>query len=189
MITVFTGCMYPYEPPYFYFYKSDGFFTSINCLRIVRRLHDEALSLCEDGEPCMFSIISLLENEEEIKLYLKENKEYFLDKDDPLFPKALESEKNGPTHHKKGLTNRKNRTELNTEEIIKHDKEIKVNFMVKQKNHQYLKMIEARRKLPAWSKMNDILDVIQDNQVIIISGETGCGKSTQVILRFTFLNV
>jgi ATP-dependent RNA helicase DHX57 len=41
-------------------------------------------------------------------------------------------------------------------------------------------MLQYRRKLPAWGLMNDILNTVQQSQVVVISGETGCGKSTQV---------
>ena len=34
--------------------------------------------------------------------------------------------------------------------------------------------------LPIFQKKNEILKAIRDNQVIIISGETGSGKSTQI---------
>lgn len=34
-------------------------------------------------------------------------------------------------------------------------------------------MCEIRKKLPSYSKKNEILELIQNNQVILISGETG----------------
>ncbi|XP_058808808.1 ATP-dependent DNA/RNA helicase DHX36 [Phymastichus coffea] len=46
--------------------------------------------------------------------------------------------------------------------------------------NQYRKMLEFRKKLPAYEKQKEILDLIKHNQVILISGETGCGKTTQV---------
>ena len=41
----------------------------------------------------------------------------------------------------------------------------------------------GRRKLPAYARREDILEAINNNQVIVISGETGCGKTTQVRRR------
>ncbi|XP_076282240.1 putative ATP-dependent RNA helicase DHX57 [Lasioglossum baleicum] len=174
------GCKYPYEPPFFYFYKNDGTFSSIHCLRVGRRLYNEALSLAEDGTPSIFSIISLLENEYEMKTYLEENKEQFLDQNDILFPKPLEIDGDLATHHELGSTNRRNRNNITSEEIIKTDDLIHENFMEKQDSPKYKRMKEIRRKLPAWSKMDNILETVQEHQVTIISGETGCGKSTQV---------
>ncbi|XP_031831069.1 putative ATP-dependent RNA helicase DHX57 [Nomia melanderi] len=175
------GCKYPYEPPFFYFYKNNGTFSSIHCLRISRRLYNEALSLAEDGVPSIFSIISLLQNEYDMKTYLAENREQFLDQNDLLFPKLLETEdENRATHHELGSINRRNRNKITSEEILKTNDLIRENFKEKQENHKYKRMKEIRRKLPAWSKMDNILETIHEHQVTIISGETGCGKSTQV---------
>ncbi|XP_078039431.1 putative ATP-dependent RNA helicase DHX57 [Augochlora pura] len=176
------GCKYPYEPPFFYFYKNDGTFSSIHCLRIGRRLYNEALSLSVDGVPYIFSIISLLENEDEMKTYLEENREQLLDQNDTLFPKSSESdgEEDLATHHELGSINRKNRNNITSEEILSIDDSIYENFVEKQNSTKYKKMKEIRRKLPAWSKMDNILETIHEHQVTIISGETGCGKSTQV---------
>ncbi|KDO76827.1 hypothetical protein CISIN_1g046397mg [Citrus sinensis] len=41
-------------------------------------------------------------------------------------------------------------------------------------------MLEFRRNLPAYKEKNRLLTAISQNQVVIISGETGCGKTTQV---------
>ncbi|XP_014222237.1 ATP-dependent RNA helicase DHX36 [Trichogramma pretiosum] len=45
---------------------------------------------------------------------------------------------------------------------------------------RYKKMMEFRMKLPAYEKKQDIINLLSSNQVILISGETGCGKTTQV---------
>ncbi|CAD7930194.1 unnamed protein product [Amoebophrya sp. A25] len=39
---------------------------------------------------------------------------------------------------------------------------------------------ETRKSLPAWELRQDVLESVHLNQVTLISGETGCGKSTQV---------
>jgi ATP-dependent RNA helicase DHX36 len=44
----------------------------------------------------------------------------------------------------------------------------------------YRRMQDQRRKLPAWSYMDAICQVVAANSVTVLSGETGCGKSTQV---------
>lgn len=36
------------------------------------------------------------------------------------------------------------------------------------------------RKLPVWSMRDQLLKVIDSNQVILVRGETGSGKTTQV---------
>jgi len=39
---------------------------------------------------------------------------------------------------------------------------------------------EARKKLPVYKMRKVILETVRDNQVTVISGNTGCGKSTQI---------
>ncbi|XP_023766584.1 DExH-box ATP-dependent RNA helicase DExH3 [Lactuca sativa] len=42
------------------------------------------------------------------------------------------------------------------------------------------KMQELRRSLPAYKEKEALLNAISRNQVIVVSGETGCGKTTQL---------
>lgn len=41
-------------------------------------------------------------------------------------------------------------------------------------------MCEIRKKLPSYSKKNEILELIRNNQVILISGETGMYFNTNI---------
>ncbi|KUJ11967.1 P-loop containing nucleoside triphosphate hydrolase protein [Mollisia scopiformis] len=41
-------------------------------------------------------------------------------------------------------------------------------------------MLQSRMQLPMWHFKDEVLDTIEKHQVVIICGETGCGKSTQV---------
>ncbi|CAK9823206.1 ATP-dependent DNA/RNA helicase DHX36 [Anthophora retusa] len=50
----------------------------------------------------------------------------------------------------------------------------------KQSSGEYENMIKFRVKLPAYQKKSEILELLKENQVVVISGETGCGKTTQV---------
>jgi len=50
----------------------------------------------------------------------------------------------------------------------------------KERNQSYKKMRPARRKLPAYSYRKEVCDIVFGNRVVILSGDTGCGKSTQV---------
>ncbi|KAA0034620.1 DExH-box ATP-dependent RNA helicase DExH3 [Cucumis melo var. makuwa] len=42
------------------------------------------------------------------------------------------------------------------------------------------KMLDFRRSLPAFKEKEKLLQAIAQNQVVVISGETGCGKTTQL---------
>lgn len=52
-------------------------------------------------------------------------------------------------------------------------------WMERQKAASYQKMLAQRQKLPAWQVRETIVQTVSDNQITIISGETGSGKSTQ----------
>lgn len=45
-------------------------------------------------------------------------------------------------------------------------------------------MIDMRSKLPVAAMKNQIMETINDNSVVIIRGNTGCGKTTQVRCNF-----
>lgn len=42
------------------------------------------------------------------------------------------------------------------------------------------KVQRDRESLPIWQYRDRIVEAIRDNQVVIVAGDTGCGKSTQV---------
>ncbi|RLM75014.1 ATP-dependent RNA helicase DHX36 [Panicum miliaceum] len=50
----------------------------------------------------------------------------------------------------------------------------------KRKLPSYLKMLEARASLPIAKQKQHFLQLLKENDVIVVSGETGCGKTTQV---------
>lgn len=59
-----------------------------------------------------------------------------------------------------------------------HNDETKNSFLrneleAKRKNPKYRSMCEKRKKLPSYGKKDEILELIRNNQVILISGETG----------------
>lgn len=41
-------------------------------------------------------------------------------------------------------------------------------------------MLEFRQKLPAHKHKGEIVSLIEKNQVVLVEGHTGCGKTTQV---------
>lgn len=53
-------------------------------------------------------------------------------------------------------------------------------FKTRTLSPQYQKMLTQRQSLPIFKHRDQILDVLESNQIFVLSGETGCGKSTQV---------
>lgn len=170
---------YPYEPPLL-FLKTSAVIPLLICLHISKRLYQEAEILAEDGIPSIFSLIELINNEDEILAHL-ETEPRFLDKNLPLFPKEnIQKRISRPSHYKKGITNRDNLKELSRDEILEVDKQLVEEFQKKARDVRYIKMLQCRSALPAWKSIKEIINLLQTKQVLVISGETGCGKSTQV---------
>lgn len=184
---------YPYEAPLI-FLKTEAVLPEQICLHICRRLIREAEEFTKDGMVCVYSVVELINNEEEIKSFLKSNRELFISEKEMLFPPEKISDKLKtilPSHYKKGLTNRDTKNILTNEEITREDQNLIKQFDKRKNTTDYIKMLEKRRQLPVWNYMKDILNTIRSSQVVVISGETGCGKSTQVpqfLLDDWFLN-
>ncbi|KAI4120701.1 MAG: hypothetical protein LQ338_006825 [Usnochroma carphineum] len=59
--------------------------------------------------------------------------------------------------------------------------EIYNRWLSEQSTPRQQKMLAVRAALPAWTKRKAIIEAVNQNQVTIISGETGSGKSTQSV--------
>ncbi|EWC44774.1 hypothetical protein DRE_06412 [Drechslerella stenobrocha 248] len=53
-------------------------------------------------------------------------------------------------------------------------------WAAKMSNPTYHYMLQGRTSLPIWQYRDQLLEAIRHNQVTIVCGETGCGKSTQL---------
>lgn len=97
---------------------------------------------------------------------IKLNKEKELDRFNTIL-------KNNQTNNSFYNVNNKNYLDYLESNYIKNVEKLK-------KNKNYQENIKIRNTLPAASYRETICNLINDNQIILISGETGCGKSTQV---------
>lgn len=53
-------------------------------------------------------------------------------------------------------------------------------FQMKQASRQFHAILQERQLLPAWEERETILKLLSKHQVVVISGMTGCGKTTQI---------
>lgn len=58
--------------------------------------------------------------------------------------------------------------------------EIYLNCLKKQEEAKVKKLQESQENLPISKYRNEILQAVQENKVVLVAGDTGCGKSTQV---------
>lgn len=56
---------------------------------------------------------------------------------------------------------------------------------------KYFEILEGRKKLPVFAKLDELEEAVDKNQAVIIEGETGSGKTTQIpqVRLFFFLVV
>ncbi|KAK2847336.1 hypothetical protein Q5P01_010335 [Channa striata] len=60
------------------------------------------------------------------------------------------------------------------------DDYLKRDLQSKKSDPKYKEMLKFREKLPSYGKKEELVKLINSNRVLVVSGETGCGKTTQV---------
>ncbi|XP_069118914.1 putative ATP-dependent RNA helicase DHX57 [Argopecten irradians] len=68
----------------------------------------------------------------------------------------------------------------NEAETLKQNRRIKEEHQRKKTSKALQKMVSQRQNLPAWDMQEEILTALDNHQVLVVSGMTGCGKTTQV---------
>lgn len=126
------------------------------------------------GEPMIFSLVDWLETE--IPSIIE----------NPGKLRDLSAAISGDGNVKIAATNIRNRKDrrlnpmiwnANTPQSLQQVRQ----WQARQSSPQQKKMLAGRQSLPAWSQRDAIVETVKSNQVTIISGETGSGKSTQSV--------
>ncbi|KAJ6520085.1 P-loop containing nucleoside triphosphate hydrolase protein [Mycena sanguinolenta] len=67
-----------------------------------------------------------------------------------------------------------------------HRRDSRTSAQIKQafedlcRDNKYQEMLSARQKLPAFTAKDEFLNLLDKNRVVVVVGETGCGKTTQL---------
>uniref|UniRef100_A0A8B9RK37 RNA helicase n=1 Tax=Astyanax mexicanus TaxID=7994 RepID=A0A8B9RK37_ASTMX len=72
------------------------------------------------------------------------------------------------------------KAEIRVEDVLQDNKKLCREFKRKPSSRRYGSMQQQRHKLPVWEEKENILHALEKNQVLVISGMTGCGKTTQI---------
>lgn len=178
---------YPAAPPIILLRTKIADIPKSICLRVNQRLIDESRDLAKDQIPSVYSIVDLLRNEEEILSYLNKNNFFkYPSADVSIFdydPHELEAEEERiaaqgvlPSHYQLGKVDKFDKRNMSEQEVMKENLNLIRKFQEKKNNTYYQKMLTSRQSLPAWAMKHEIVETIKANQVVVISGDTGCGK-------------
>ncbi len=116
------------------------------------------------------------------------NKKKKIDESDSETTEKNKNKSQSKNEIKNEKNNSSNSSDSDTEEVfkinpekMKSSKEKQINkFTGKEYSESYYKLLEKRKSLPVWSSKDKILDLVEKNRIVIIQGETGSGKTTQI---------
>jgi len=170
-LSVRKSRLYPQRPPVVSI-ASPGLPAYIR-LSIIRQLiqHVSADLL---GQPMIFNLVDWLENE--IPRII-DNPGKLRDVSAAISGHQQTEQKSQPNR----LQTKRRMPPINQELKVRKDIDIFGRWQSKQGTPKQLKMLAARRTLPAWKLQDAIVRAVNSHQVTIISGETGSGKSTQSV--------
>ncbi|KAL3874748.1 hypothetical protein ACJMK2_037719 [Sinanodonta woodiana] len=126
----------------------------------------EKLTEEEEGK-AEIAMANIVENESKIKQRHEEEEEE--ESIDPVVKVQRSSSKEDKPVKK-----------VNPTERLKQNRKLKDEFRKRLSFSAYKSMLAERQKLPAWEKQKEILELIEKHQVLVVSGMTGCGKTTQI---------
>ncbi|KAI8911703.1 P-loop containing nucleoside triphosphate hydrolase protein [Gorgonomyces haynaldii] len=118
------------------------------------------------GSPMIFSVVS----------WLQENMQDMIDNPQSLLSLAQPTDLSLDNLSFASVEPMKAKKKSGTKQLKPNQERL----LAKIQSQDYQKMLESRKKLPSYGFKPNIVQALQSNQVLLISGETGCGKSTQV---------
>ncbi|XP_072360427.1 putative ATP-dependent RNA helicase DHX57 [Scyliorhinus torazame] len=92
-------------------------------------------------------------------------------------PEAVVMETESYVHLKKRQLKKYN---WKLENVYRENQKLCNSFQTKQSSRRYQSMLQERKKLPAFHERDTILALLNKAQVLVVSGMTGCGKTTQI---------
>ncbi|OCT79840.1 putative ATP-dependent RNA helicase DHX57 [Xenopus laevis] len=226
---------YPYQAPLFAFCSVNENLPMGCRLHITEYLYEKSLNIAQTSEPAVYTLVSCLEDEDEIVKLLANTHHKYSIPPPLLLTTASETRKNPvitinkpsapdkpslPSHPLGARKEQKpmkieiiqpndqdedspddlesesvlvenesyaylkkkqaKKYSFNTKTVAAENAKICKHYRAKQTTRNYQSMLEERQKLPAWQKQDQVLELLSKYQVLVVSGMTGCGKTTQI---------
>ena len=180
-IRFYDQCTYPTDTPMVLFSCPLKEFPPSYSLKITTRLMHEAKSLAQDSAPSIFALINLLQDDYEVQSVVDGPESSFSFAADLVPSHVIANESRDPSEALFAGLNIRDSTQKDSKKQRAIDKKLNQRIL---KNFKPIsedsKMIKIRKELPSWKMQSKILKAVENAQVVVISGMTGCGKSTQV---------
>ena len=158
-------------------------------MKITSRLMEERKTCAADGVPAAFSLVSLLDDVSELdRIIATSDHKLSLpapvgDVDQSSPDEGAKCDNNGAAALFSALekpAKQEEKSKAQYRKMLEVNRRMKASFMKKKISGEKSKFDQIRESLPAWAERDKIVSLLSGHQVIVISGMTGCGKSTQV---------
>uniref|UniRef100_A0A665WCC3 Putative ATP-dependent RNA helicase DHX57 n=1 Tax=Echeneis naucrates TaxID=173247 RepID=A0A665WCC3_ECHNA len=202
------GNRYPFQAPIVAFSTNDESVGAAGRLSVTERLFGEALAAAKSSEPVVYTLITLCEDEATMKELLGISHHKYstppsvvvapppslaVTKNPVIVSQKCEAEEleereedeedEVPVESESYVNLRKkmvNKHNLKIGNLLQENGKLCQEFLKKKLSRRFRSMLEQRKNLPAWQERENILDLLEDCQVLVVSGMTGCGKTTQI---------
>uniref|UniRef100_A0A8C5T3U5 Putative ATP-dependent RNA helicase DHX57 n=1 Tax=Malurus cyaneus samueli TaxID=2593467 RepID=A0A8C5T3U5_9PASS len=200
---------YPLQAPLVAFYSTDENLPLACRLHIAEFLFGKALAAAESHEPVVYALVTCLEDEHEISELLSNTQHKFSTPPVSLLPTppVKPQTETAPASHQlaEEVVAEEEEEEEEPEQVVvenesyvnlkkklskKYDVQAKslynenvkicAKFRQRKSSRHFQSMLYERQKLPAWQERENILGLLERHQVLVVSGMTGCGKTTQI---------
>uniref|UniRef100_A0A8C5HLM0 Putative ATP-dependent RNA helicase DHX57 n=1 Tax=Gouania willdenowi TaxID=441366 RepID=A0A8C5HLM0_GOUWI len=197
------GNRYPFQAPIVAFSTNDECVTAAARLSVTERLFGEALTAAKNSESVVYTLISLCEDEKTMKELLAVGHHKYSSPPpvvvipppavvipppavvipSPAEIRETEEDKADVFENDSYISLRKKMVSKHNHKIanvLSENGKLCREFQRKLSSRRYMSMLVQRKNLPAWHERENILEMLDRSQVLVVSGMTGCGKTTQI---------
>ncbi|CDK28874.1 unnamed protein product [Kuraishia capsulata CBS 1993] len=111
--------------------------------------------------------------------WIEENLHGLIENPGPLFNPRLNPKSEPGSSQDEKTSNASSKKRSRSRRL--NEPEIKKRYLERQCSEKLKVSLKGRASLPAWSKQEDLVSMITTNRVSLVTGETGSGKSTQIV--------
>ncbi|KAK6462404.1 P-loop containing nucleoside triphosphate hydrolase protein [Scheffersomyces coipomensis] len=176
-VRLFKSQYYPNELPGIQVVVNDTSFKLANYIKlsILNQLIHEIINNHWLGDCLIFNIVE----------WLQDNISRIIDNPGSLVDEtelekisaSSENSSNSDLSYKNNKSNSNRKITLSAKDIDT----LKSNYISKKDSKGLADSIQKRSQLPAWNAKDELISMINKNKVTIVTGETGSGKSTQIV--------